>query len=493
MSTSKTIVKGTLTVLSFLVAGSVIGYLFRLLLARTLSIEDFGLYYAIFAFVSVIYGLKGVGFGTAIVRYVTECKLNNDQQGIKNLLTTFFLIQFGLSAIFTLVVLFFAPQIASEHFHTTKAIIPLIILTIAFLVTTFTTTFKGLFNAYQHMGYHSLVDFLQSFLTLILTIPLFFLTKTVLAPATATLVAYAFTMVWSFWIANKLFPIIKTPTKVTKDSAKKLFGFVLPTALGSLGVSILKSLDTVTLTQFSTLSNVALYNVALPTAQLLRIIPRALTQTLLPVISEQHIKKSGQLPQLLKNTYAISFAVITPLVLLFLIFPELIITTIFGPTFVGAALSLRFLSIAMLFASFALINQYLLLGLDKPKAYAITTITGTVITIILNIVLVKRYGLTGISIATLLSNLLLCVLTFWSVSRIINFQLPWSSWMKTLLASALFIITVTFMKSILHTNRYAEAIIASGIAGIVYLAMIHTLKVLTIEEVKKLLQRTPTP
>ena len=300
-------------------------------------------------------------------------------------------------------------------------------------------------------------------------------------------------MVWSFWIANKLFPIIKTPTKVTKDSAKKLFGFVLPTALGSLGVSILKSLDTVTLTQFSTLSNVALYNVALPTAQLLRIIPRALTQTLLPVISEQHIKKSGQLPQLLKNTYAISFAVITPLVLLFLIFPELIITTIFGPTFVGAALSLRFLSIAMLFASFALINQYLLLGLDKPKAYAITTITGTVITIILNIVLVKRYGLTGISIATLLSNLLLCVLTFWSVSRIINFQLPWSSWMKTLLASALFIITVTFMKSILHTNRYAEAIIASGIAGIVYLAMIHTLKVLTIEEVKKLLQRTPTP
>src|SRR3972149_5320910 len=67
MSYIRRVAKGTAVVFVMMLATGVLGYLFRLLLAKNLSIEDFGLFFAVFAFVNLFYGFKSFGLGAAVV------------------------------------------------------------------------------------------------------------------------------------------------------------------------------------------------------------------------------------------------------------------------------------------------------------------------------------------------------------------------------------------------------------------------------------------
>src|SRR3989338_6826378 len=61
------IIKGGVVVLVLAFLGSVCAYLIRILFSRTLSIEDYGLFYAVFGLFSIITAYIDLGLGYSVV------------------------------------------------------------------------------------------------------------------------------------------------------------------------------------------------------------------------------------------------------------------------------------------------------------------------------------------------------------------------------------------------------------------------------------------
>src|SRR5258708_3171750 len=66
------VIKGGITVLILSLLGAVFAYLIRILFSRTLSIENYGLFYAVFGLIGMITTYSDLGFGYSVVYYLPK-------------------------------------------------------------------------------------------------------------------------------------------------------------------------------------------------------------------------------------------------------------------------------------------------------------------------------------------------------------------------------------------------------------------------------------
>ena len=80
---TKFAVKGATTVLIISVLAAFSGYLVRLVLARSLSVEDYGLFYAVFAFLGLFGMFKTLGLDKALIKFIPEFMHKENNSFIK--------------------------------------------------------------------------------------------------------------------------------------------------------------------------------------------------------------------------------------------------------------------------------------------------------------------------------------------------------------------------------------------------------------------------
>ena len=187
--------------------------------------------------------------------------------------------------------------------------------------------------------------------------------------------------------------------------------YSLPLALTTFIVMLFQWADTFMIGYFKTASDVGIYNAALPTAKLLYMVPYALTALLLPVISELIAKKDLSS---LKTTYQTTtkwiFVMNISIATLFILFSQNILKLLFGAEYIGGAFSLVILSIGYFVFYLALTSESILLSLEKTKLLFYVSFFGSLLNIILNLILIPRYGINGAAIATSISVVLIALL-----------------------------------------------------------------------------------
>ena len=115
------IAKGTAIVFLISVVGLFIGYLFRMFLARNLTLEDFGLFYAILAFIGLTTLFRDLGLNQALVKHIPEFLVKRNFGKIKSSIILVAFIQLIIASLFILVLFVFSDQIAVNYFHTISA------------------------------------------------------------------------------------------------------------------------------------------------------------------------------------------------------------------------------------------------------------------------------------------------------------------------------------------------------------------------------------
>ena len=108
-------------------------------------------------------------------------------------------------------------------------------------------------------------------------------------------VAYVIASIISFLllfyvVQKKLFPFIGKKIKPIYYG-RELFWFSFPLLINGFVVLVIRWLDIFMIGYFRTISEVGVYNVALPTAALMMIVPTALMALFMPVITELYGKK----------------------------------------------------------------------------------------------------------------------------------------------------------------------------------------------------------
>ena len=462
------IVKGTFTVLMIGLVGTVLGYLLRIYLARNLSIQEFGLFYSVLAFLYFFGLFKDIGLGQAVTKFVSEFDSKKDPGKIKSAIYYPFIIQFFIGAAITVFLYVFSDFIATNFFHEPGAKIIIQIMSIEFFIGF--VILKSVLQGLHKVSYYALIEPVR--LALIWCFAFFLIgagaggiALSYLASAiiiNAGLIVYVFKIYRSFGKAAR-----------TASVAWSTLRFGITVFVGNVASVLISSVDVLAITFFLSVKDVGLYQAAMPTANLLLVFSSALSIVLLPsasaIWSSEKKQALGTAVSLIMKALLIF---IMPFAIIMITFPEIIMNFIFGNSYIIAAPLLQILSIGAIFSSLWSIMLITLLGIGKPEITTKIVIMTACVNLVLNVILVNLIGVYGAAISTSVSYIIVMVITYRLMRKYIKVYINPKDVAKVFLGSILSVMVIFAIKGVLVTNEIVEAAAILVIGLVVYAAFI---------------------
>ncbi len=214
-------------------------------------------------------------------------------------------------------------------------------------------------------------------------------------------IGYVLSSLFSIYLTRKELGKIIKKIRIKFSSIKEYSIAALITSLITVSFAFLGWVDSTILGWLSTFENVAVYNIVGPVSNVLALVPLSLGAFLLTRTSELKNKKisSKVLSRILRVGYSLSFFMAIGIVSLLSI-----IFKIFFPKYGGNEIYVMILAIGLLlYGVYYLTYMYSIGRLQHQKAL-LPILTAAIINIVLDIVLIPKFGLYGITIATTLAH-----------------------------------------------------------------------------------------
>ncbi len=483
---TKTAVRGVSIIFASSIAAAFLGYIVRLILARGLAIEDFGLFYAVFAFLALFSVFKTLGYDRALSRFIPAFKHNREYGNIKGAIVYSLVIQAATSSLIIAGVYIFSGSLSSNYFHSDKAALVLKVMAIAFLFDSFTQVLKFAFQGFKNAVLFSGMDIARMFFVgLISWIGLrggYGIMSVLIAYLVTPILL---TLVFGGLLITKIFPeFLRSKLAFSRDLFKKVSRYSMFTMASSVGRVILGYTDTVMITYFLGLKSVALYSVALPTSQLLAYFPRAIGDYLIPLSAEFWVKNQiSMLKEGLRVLYKYSLIILTPAVFALFSLSDVVIRIFYGHAYEPASTALKILSIGMLFTAFYSVSLSFFAGIGKPEFNSKLVYLGAAFNFTANLVAIPLFGLEGAAMTTSLTYFIMMIGGLRYMKKLIEIELPLSSWARTLAAGAIFLILLEIIKNALSLNDWMTVIIVPVICGMFYIGLLFLFRVINLREI----------
>jgi len=193
--------------------------------------------------------------------------------------------------------------------------------------------------------------------------------------------------------------------KFSRKLAVQLLQQSWPMILSDFMIFIYMQIDQIMMKQLSSAEELGLYAAAVKVSGLWYFVPMAIVGSVFPsIVKAKDIGETvynDRLQKLLYLMAVISYAVAIPVTLL----AEPIVNILYGKNYLGAAPSLAVLIWAGLFVCLGIARSTWLITEGLLNLSAATTAVGGVVNVILNFVLIPRYGGLGAGIATLIAQM----------------------------------------------------------------------------------------
>ena len=419
--------------------GMAFGYFSRIVIARFLNPEGYGLITLGIAGMSIAATLSLLGLPSGIRRFVSLYKGKEDEGRIKGTILGALKISFPLSLFLAILTFIGADWISIHVFH--EAILTPILRIFAIAIP-FSVLAQNLVSStigFQDLRYKVYVnDIFQNTFKLVAIVALLALGFGVIGAAWGWVLAIILTPFLAlYFLEKKLFPVFRSKIK-SIPVEKELFSFSWPLIFVSAAGLVIGWTDTLMLGYFSTASDVGIYNVALPTAMLLMNITVAFSMIFLPVASELYGK--NRIEDLRKAYSAVTkwvFSLTLPIFLLMALFSESIIRLIFGSAYIPGAIVLSILAAGFFIDSATGPVGNITMIYGRTKINMGCGFIGAGANFTLNFLLIPVYGLKGAAIATASSYVLMKIALMISAYRIARMQPYKKSYLKPLLASVI--------------------------------------------------------
>jgi O-antigen/teichoic acid export membrane protein len=159
---------------------------------------------------------------------------------------------------------------------------------------------------------------------------------------------------------------------------------------------------------FGTTEAVANYNVVFPLANVLTLVFTSFSFLFMPVLSELHAEGRGdELHRLYTVVTKWIFLGTLPLFLLFVFFPNEAISYTFGSNYSEAGTALTVLAVGFFSHTLVGPNESTLNSIGATKQVMYDNITAAVVNVIINLLLIPRYGIIGAAAGTTVAYIIL--------------------------------------------------------------------------------------
>ncbi len=414
----KIIARGGMIALIGLFFGKIIGYLYTILVSK-FGPADYGLLSLALVIVTFIAAFSTFGLGEGVLRYISYYLEKKDKKRIKGGLV--FSIKFSLilSIVLTILLLIFAKQISINIFHKPELTNLLMILALMIPFLTISNIFFPIFRAIKRIEFETgLKEIAEKLIRLVIFIPLFFLGFGVMGATFSYLVAAIAVFFIGLFLLNKYF--IK-PLDIIKIKPiyynREIMDYSFPLLLSVMLVSIIAWADVLMIGFFKTALETGIYNIALGTAQLIIILPFALSSLFSPVLIGLFAKRKNlEIKNIYKRMCKWMFILNLPAFLILFLFSEKFLEIIFGTQFIPSSIPLSILCVGYFIYTMTYPSATFFILKKKTKTLFYITLTFAILNILLNLILIPPYGINGAAIATsssfLIAGILYMILSY---------------------------------------------------------------------------------
>lgn len=484
------IIRGVSLSLFFIILGSLFAYLFRKLLTSYLSVADYGLFFSVISFYSFFMLFIDLGLEPAATKFIVQYRLRGQEDQISSLSFSIFCFQFFLSLLIYLGVYFLADFLAASYFHSPLAASALQFLGIWFLTAPFIIFIAALLLGYSRTTWYTALDFFRMLFLILITGFLFLKGKEMYAPLFAYLVINLVLFFSYLPYILSFIPSLFKKLQFNGTVLKEVFSYGFFISFTNFGWILISQTDTLVLTYFRSLTEVGLYNIALPVSLLLLFFMRPISIVFVPFVTELITeKKHKELQEAITLAYQYTFVFLLPFVLAFFAFSEHILSFLFNESYIGAKYALMVLSFGTLFYAFSQFNSIIFTGLGKAKYMAIVVVVIAVFNLLLNILLVPSLGILGAALSTALSYIFLFLISCFYLRRFLPFVFPVSTWISSSLVSIVIVAFVFFLKFLLPWNNFFEAIFSGAILLILYFSALYFFHIIDFKKMYSLFMK----
>ena len=268
---------------------------------------------------------------------------------------------------------------------------------------------------------------------------------------------------------------------------KRLFAFSMKMNVGTLSGIVMGSFGTLCLTWFKTLTDVAMFNVAQPIADMIRFIPKAISNIVFPLSAEMAKTNPEKFATGIVKLHKYTLIVILPICLGLMFYSESIVKTLFNADVAFAAKALWVLGIGQICSAFSGPNLWIIAGFNKPEKFALYSVGGAAVMAIATVALVPSYGIVGAAWGDVIGEAVTLVFSFYGVKKLLSVSFPWSAWLRTILCGAVLYACMSWLSSLLHFGVVLTAIAGFGGACVAYAVCVFLLRIISFTEIRQLL------
>lgn len=484
----RTVTHNTLFLTGASIIQKALSFIYFTLLARTFTADQIGAYSYSLAFTTIFSIMVDGGLTPVLIRY-TARKPTQARSLLKKILS----IKLVLLACAGIAMAVAVHTIGAAY--TTRTLI--LAAAVVMIMDSLNLSVYGTLRGHQDLGYESVGMIAAQLSSLAVVIGV----VTLHAPIVVAIIGLGIGSVVNAAIA--LFGLVRMGRQHTEDvhdvTPAILFREAAPFALAGVfarGYSYLDLLMLGSLTNFATAGS---YSIATKLTFVFQFIPLALSATLYPAFSKMvgdSEKESTRKLWLSSQKYLLFCA---GLIILTLVSLRFEILKFFGKVHVDASLTLILLAISLVFAFMSYPVGALLNAAGKQKLQTTAMACTLVVNIIMNILLIRRFGSEGAATSALTGNIILFSVGAWFAQRHVV-TLPWKNIVRYVLAFATssFIagLAITYGKYLANSLFLGNSLMQlMGIGllalfgGIIYIVILFALGAFSRTEIQELVDR----
>jgi len=419
----KEVVRGAAVAFVLKVLGAGLGFGFNVLLARLLGAEGTGVYYLALTVTTIASVVGRMGLDNALLRFTAANAAQREWDKVAGVYRKGIWIAVGASSAAMLIVVSSASWIAQSIFSEPTLTAPLRLMAFGILPMSLLTLHAELLKGLKKIRDAMLV---QGVGLPIISVPLLSLlggSLGILGAAVAYVMSTVIVLLLGIGLWRRATPQLRGLRGIF--DTRRLITTSLPLFWVASMNLVMSWTDTIMLGIWTDSESVGIYGVAMRTAMLTSFILVAVNSIVAPKFASLYVQGDHRaLGNLARNATKLITFLSMPVLLLFVIAPTQVLE-MFGPHFTAGATVLVILAVGQFVNVATGSVGYLLMMSGHEKLMRNNIITSAALNVVLNVMLIPKYGIIGAAIATAICiatmNIMSTVLVYWKLSIITLF------------------------------------------------------------------------
>ena len=469
MKQSQRIVKNAFFGIASSVIGGLVYFATILIIARSVSLTEFGKYSFVLAFAMFVNNIADSGLPRMLVREISK-----DPEQLVPLVGAGASLIWVISGVMCLLVAVIVPFL---HVGTDVKI-SVLGMSIATMATFHAAGYSAALRAFEDNELNYLGFVLHKILLLGLVFAIVKLHLGLLGFVAAHLASNL--LLWNFYhiVVTRFYA--RVPLRFDVALWKSLLSAALPMGGGTMLRQLALQLDILVLTWMTNLTTVGLFSGPYRLSMALRIIPQTLSLPLFPLYSRTAHLSRERFGEAYRSSLKFFALISYPIAAFFLAWSKPILRIALGQKYLPAIPAMQLLGIGIVPFFLSTLFQYLFAALDQQKRFLASTVVGSILRLLLLVALIPLLGFVGPAAAFLCAET--AVVTIWmlQLARLgVHANLSDVIWRPLTAGVA--------MALVLFAARDATLLWqlgAAGLAMVVYILMLLALRTFSAEEMR---------